>query len=422
MMRILIISYEAWNNYTNGGNVLSNIFGRIEAEYAQIYCSSGQPDNKICKKYFQMTDRMLLSRKNKGKIFSIDDLGEEEVSNSNKKRKTIRFGRNILSLAREICWNVAKWKNRELKKFITDFKPDIIFAPCYGFPHMLKLNRYVKKIANTPMISYISDDLYSLKKISFSPFFWWNLFCTRRQVRKTFKEYDLIYTMTKLQKDEYEHYFHKPMKILCKCEDFDFPRKKNVNKPIKIIYAGGIYLNRWKILGKIRKALIHINAQETQAELHIYTGNTVNRKQKKALHDGKNSYLYHAINKEKLDKIYREHDIALHVEAFDWKNKKITRLSFSTKIIDCLNSGCAVMAIGPKGQAGIEYLEENDAAICLFREKEIERALKEIIENPNTICDYAENARVLGRKNHNQVNVTKMLKDDFDRIVRENNA
>ena len=51
---------ETWKNDTNGGNVLSNIFKGFEAEFAQIYCSTGYPDNNICKKYFQITDAMAI--------------------------------------------------------------------------------------------------------------------------------------------------------------------------------------------------------------------------------------------------------------------------------------------------------------------------------------------------------------------------
>lgn len=60
-MKILIISQEVWRDDTNGGNVLSNIFDGMEAEFAQIYCSPGTPSNGICKRYYQMTDIMVIN-------------------------------------------------------------------------------------------------------------------------------------------------------------------------------------------------------------------------------------------------------------------------------------------------------------------------------------------------------------------------
>ena len=61
MMKVLIISQELWSENNNGGNVLSNLFSGFDAEFAQIYCSPGTPNNKICKRYFQITDSMIVN-------------------------------------------------------------------------------------------------------------------------------------------------------------------------------------------------------------------------------------------------------------------------------------------------------------------------------------------------------------------------
>ena len=50
-MKVLVISAEAWRDDTNGGNVLSNIFNNMDATFAQVYCSTQLPSNKICNKY-----------------------------------------------------------------------------------------------------------------------------------------------------------------------------------------------------------------------------------------------------------------------------------------------------------------------------------------------------------------------------------
>ena len=36
-MKILVLSYEAWNDITNGNNVTSNWFEGMDAEFANIY-------------------------------------------------------------------------------------------------------------------------------------------------------------------------------------------------------------------------------------------------------------------------------------------------------------------------------------------------------------------------------------------------
>ena len=60
-----------------------------------------------------------------------------------------------------------------------------------------------------------------------------------------------------------------------------------------------------------------------------------------------------------------EADILLHVESFNEKMKKYTRLSISTKIPEYLASKRLIIAIGPVDIASIEYLKDNKAALIL---------------------------------------------------------
>lgn len=414
-MKILIVSYELWDGVTNGGNVLSNIFEGYDAEFAQIFCVSGTPYNKVCKRYFQISDQMVMHREKLGKELVFEDY-PANIDGANPRgdvRKTVTYFRSSLMLLREIAWGVSKWKTKELEKFILDFEPDIIFAPCNPIPHVLKIQRYAKEIAGCPMVSYVYDDIYSLKKFSLSPVFWLNHFINRRYIRRVFKDYDFVFTMTEKQKNEYEKYLKRPMGVLCKSGSFENEPRTEIIYPIKLIYAGGVYINRWKILKEVKNALANINRNGKKAELHIYTANQVSKRQKNAMADGENSFLHPAVGTEELKELYKSSHIALHVESFDLKNRLATRLSFSTKIVDCLESGCAVVAIGPKGQAGIEYLKENNGAICINSEKDIEKELNRLISNDDLIKKQAQNALALGMENHTKEAVQNKLNDCF---------
>ena len=86
-------------------------------------------------------------------------------------------------------------------------------------------------------------------------------------------------------------------------------------------------------------------------------------------------------------------DVALHVEAFDVTNRHIVRMSFSTKIIDCMDSGCAVMAICDEKQAGGAYLRRNGCAICINDLSEVAHVLRNILDNPLLLIDYQHTFR-----------------------------
>src|SRR5690606_12563744 len=163
-----------------------------------------------------------------------------------------RYRLSMFTTARELLWKIAPWKTKDLDDFVLNFKPDIIFAPCYGHMFMLRLNRYIKQLTDAPVISYISDDNFSLRQYSISPFFWLNRMLTRSAIKKTFKDYSLVYTMTNEQAVELRNALGANMKVLRKGGDFSaaFSGKK-LNEPIKMVYAGGIYINRWQILAKI---------------------------------------------------------------------------------------------------------------------------------------------------------------------------
>lgn len=61
---------------------------------------------------------------------------------------------------------------------------------------------------------------------------------------------------------------------------------------------------------------------------------------------------------DEIKHIMHEADVVLHVESFDEKSIETVKYSFSTKIIDCLQSGSQILGVGPSGIASIEYLKK----------------------------------------------------------------
>lgn len=56
-LKVLLVTSMPWRDDNNIGNSYSNIFGDLEnVEFAHIYCRAGMPQNKIVKKYFQITE------------------------------------------------------------------------------------------------------------------------------------------------------------------------------------------------------------------------------------------------------------------------------------------------------------------------------------------------------------------------------
>lgn len=366
----------------------------------------------------------MLLTKEKGRRLTERDYSRDVENRQGDAENRIKRGipgvlKNASLLARELMWEVFNWRTKELERFVKDFKPDVIFAPCDTSYHVLKLALHVKSIAQCPMISYVVDDIYSYKRLRFYPSFWINKTITRKWIRRFFSECSLVYTMTEMQKNEYESIFKRPMKILCKSAEFE-EQEKETGNPIRFLYAGNLYVNRWKTLIGLSDALAAVNASGLRAQLHIFSGTKLNARTLRKLNDGRNAIFHGLISYKELEKWYRRSDVAVFAESFDLKNRLITRLSFSTKIIDCLSSGCAVLAVGPGKQAGMAYLKDNDAAICVGDIRDLKPTIRRIVDHPELITEYSRKANQLGKKNHMRADIEQKLRQDFYEIASEN--
>lgn len=170
-------------------------------------------------------------------------------------------------------------------------------------------------------------------------------------------------------------------------------------------------------MARIGEVLKQINTDRVRIRLDIYTQNETTRKHKQLLNDNKNIFLHSAISQKELSEVYKSSDIALHVESFELKYRLLTRLSFSTKIVDCLASSCAVMAISWKDHAGLKYLQKEDAAFCIDDISTLQQVIQNIANNPEMIIDYANKAWECGKRNHQIELIRQDLFNDFVKII-----
>jgi hypothetical protein len=427
-MRILLITEEMWNDQLQANNVLQNWFDGFDAEFANISCSPGVPYNNCCTKYFQITDSMmaksLFGKGRAGRAFEYNKEQSHEVINAEQENKQLYsrikvFAGEPLRALRELIWSWGRYDLDALKKFIDDFDPDIIFSARKATIKVLRLEKIVYDYAKVPIVAFTGDSEYSLRNFKFSPFFWARKFALRAKLRHMMPNYALYYTLSDEQKDEYTYRFGDKFKILRKCGDFsdDSVVKQAVNDPIKIVYAGKLYSNRDKTLAKLAENISKVNKDDIKIVLNIYTLDKITQKQREKLDDGKNTFLMGGVLPSELKEVYKKADIALHVESFDLKNRSMVRVSFSTKIIDCFASGCAVMVISWNQHSGYTYLQKKDAGIMIDSFDNMYDVLCMIANNPKMIIDYSKKAFACGKDNHSKAYVQKYLYNDLKRII-----
>lgn len=184
-----------------------------------------------------------------------------------------------------------------------------------------------------------------------------------------------------------------------------------------MVFAGHIYCNRWKSLAAIGDALKEINKDGLKMVLDVYTIDELTKKQAQVLSPDRFINMKGAIPPAKLTEEYQKADIALHVESFDKKYRLATRVSFSTKIIDLMATGCAILAVCWNHHAGYQYLKGHDAAFCVDNFEDILPLLQKIVDNPPLVQKYARKAYECGKQNHSRENIQKQIMDKFQTII-----
>lgn len=429
-MKILILSDTPWDDSNSFGSSFSNIFSGIDnIEIANIYCRSGAPENKIVKKYFQITEKSLLANlknssvpsgneifvEEKVKASTLNDAEQKAFDSARRKRWQIAFW------ARDTIWTVGRWCSPQLKAFIDDFHPDLIFQPIYYSNYLSNIALFIKKYTGAPMVGYISDDCYTLRQFSVSPLYWLDRFHKRRKVKKVFMSCEFVYVISEIQKQEYEKIFGKPCYILTKCADFSAPPavKPTYNTPLEMIYTGNLGNDRWKSLAKVATALAEINKpfKTPKAIMKIYSATPLNSKQIAALDDEKNSFFMGAVASSEVEMLQRNADILLYAEGFSLKSRLEVHQSFSTKIVDYLHMARPIFALGARDTASIDYFITNDAAVTAANDKEVYVKLSQLLNEHSLLDEYSLKGYESGKRNHESSIIKRELYNSLTSVT-----
>lgn len=436
-MKILVITRSAWDDSNSIGNTMTNFFsGYNKNDIANLYFRSAMPNNNVCKKYYSISDKdifkSIFSIKGKaGKAFNCDCYNNKysiyPSKDSVKEEKLYSFFRKKTSVlafwVQDILWRLGKWKNSNLDQFLDEFEPDVIFSPSFHTSYTHRVLWYVKKKTNAKVALFHADDYLSINSKGISFLETINQKKRAKIVEQSALKADINYCISKLQQEEYQKRLGKDMSILYKGAEFLTQPEYSLPKegePIKIIYIGSILYGRWKTLALLTNEISKINKGENIFQLIIYSQYTLNKEMKDGIIVEGASFFKGKIAPTKINDILSSGDIVLHIESFDQIEKLKTKLSFSTKIVDCLNSGRALMAIGWDESASIRYLLDNNAALVATNEFEVRKLLNEVIREKELLKKYALNGWLCGKLNHQVENIRENLMQELKSLKKEN--
>lgn len=430
-MKILIISRTSWRNDNSFGNSFSNIFGGTQKlELHNIYCSTGVPDNSVVSSYFQFTEKMIIKSIFKKtpagkKVHCLEGNVTENVDELNtiQKKGFAFFQRNRFQLffwLRDIIWSFLDLNNSDsFKKYIADVNPDIIFLPVYYSTYTNRIGLNAKSLANVPMVGYISDDNYTLRQFSLSPLYWIDRFIKRGYVKRSIDKCQTLFVISDVQKKDYDSAFNKNCRVLYKGGSFKGVPPlytPKIGSVCQFVFTGNIGDRRYENLSTLGKVLDEINERHQLAELHIYTPTQLTKKIQNAL-NCESITVHSAVSFSQVKKIQQNADILIHTESFQLQKRLQARHSFSTKIVDYLSTGRAILAIGPISTASVKYLANNNAAFIAYDIKRLKKIVSDIIQNPIRRKEVIENAWQCGQRNHQIDKIQAELINELTRVL-----
>ena len=422
--RVLIVGRVAW---TEGQSTLSSIFqGYPPDKLAYICIETHEPDFSRCANHFQISEIALVKKLFKWNTKTgsrrLPQASTKEVKSLEQKEAStlgwVRKHRSSFFLyVRESLWRLGGWKTKELKEFIGDFKPGVLFFVGDPLPLMNRLQRYVMKHTKLPAVIFLMDDVWS-----YNGGFSLLRYMLRKEVKKLIPACQAHFAISEMMKREYDGLFNINCIILTKSIA---PRMSALNDmelhhPIQMVYTGKLIYGRDKSLAKVAEALSEINADgDTKAELHIYTQTEITPQLERSLSIDGSSYLNKPVPYSEVARILDASDIVMFVESLEDMQKYIARLSFSTKVTDYLASGKCILAVGAADIAPIEYLRDNNAAQICTSYNEIPTLVRDLIEHSEKIPMLAQNAYRLGQEKHGEALMRERLLKALNAIINE---
>ena len=432
MPKVLIISHNPITTYNNMGKTIRSLFFTFSQEdLCQLYIYPSLPDEEYCASYYRMTDKDVLRSYWTGRVAG-REIESEEISADNKSMfeqatdealyRNPKNKRPLRMLLRDVLWMLARWNNRSLREWLDAQKPDCIFVAPGNAKFLYNIALRIAKRLEIPIVTYVCDDYYFVRRSTG----WLGRLCDgllKRKIAQLMQKTAKIITICPSLEKLYSQRFGCPaVTVMTGASCPVAAESKKVTTPRSITYLGNIRCNRYVSLAQIGKALDNFNEQYGQeALLHIYTA----EKDETILSafEGIASVRLHGfVSGEEYERVFRESDYLLHVEAFDEASIDQVRHSVSTKIADSLASGIGLLAYGPDCVASMQYLIENECALTATSPEQLSAMLETAFLYPEQTQQTVQKALAVAAENHDAQRVGERVRAVFTSVLAERKA
>ena len=421
-MRVLIISHNVIDTTGNMGKTIREYFKMFDCEQiCQLYFKTEKPtDSSVCKRYFQITDKEVLksvfTHKSPGHRYSLRTYDIKENSDLMNLSKKIRRS-PAKYIARNVAWKLSGWFSDELKKWLADMNPEIIFFMAGDYSFSYEVSYQIAKYLNIPLVIACVDDYYLynnlqrslLGKIVYNQYM--------KKVHKVIGYSKGLVCICEKMASAYEKLFHKPTMVMYTAAS---DKKLNIKEESRIAYIGNLGLGRDLQIVDIGKTVAELHRENPALPeyIDVYSGEV--RHEILNNMSVENGIRFHGkISADEVLQVMERSMAVIHTETFDKYGIERVRYSVSTKIAESLSYGPCLIAYGPEEVASIEYLQQNRAAYVISSKDQLKEGLRTVLCNQEVRNRILENARVTAKDNHNEEKNSSQLKNWMQKIIDE---
>jgi glycosyltransferase involved in cell wall biosynthesis len=323
-----------------------------------------------------------------------------------------------MMLLRDAIWRAARWRTGELNAWLDDFSPEVVFLVGGEYMYSYEIAEYVATRCAVPLVVFMGDDWYSVLRISLSPLFWLHKALVRRAMRRVVGSAARLFSACDQMGEEYRRTFGVDYTTLpTACGPIAPEPAWGAGTPVELSYIGKVSLGRWTTLQRIGEALRDINATGQRARLRIYSILRLDNRMVERLSIPGAMEFMGGLNAAEVREVIAKSDILAHVESMDKVNRKLTRLSLSTKIPEYLSSGKCMLVAGPAEVGSIRYIHDHDAGMVVTDMAALRENLETLISNPELRRRYALNGLRLAHQRHDAKVVSDLLESSLRDVI-----
>ena len=419
--KVLVISHNAFNLQNNMGQTLAAFFRNWpQACIAQLFFHDDEPDWSVCNRYYKVTDfdvlRSFVGRSSAGRVRKSEVRPNEvhsAIYQKARSRKPYQF------IVRNAMWRFGHWYTAELKKWIHEFKPEIIFFATGGYSFAYRVAKRIGRDFSVPIIPYICDDFYYLpspKHQLLRRYVNWNV---RNEIRGLIKSSPKYICISEQMKQAYDQEFGASGQVIMTgtAEAASVPivlrEQFSIDDPMRLCYMGRLGMGRLQAILSLADS---IEKATLPVKILVYTTET-NEEMLAPLRLSRVISLEEPVAFVKVVDTMRQCDVALHIESFDEAMMVRTRYSVSTKIPSMLATGMPILAVGPNDIASMQYLRKTRGAVLVTKPDEIAEGIERCFDlSVRDAC--LRNARE-AMKNHDVEENQRSLLKLFDSCIKE---